>query len=75
MSWSKTINYILRSRKYFRNIDISDMLKIFDSSVKPILCYVSQVWGYQYVDRVEKVHTQFCKKMLSVFEYLHFFLR
>ena len=39
------------------------MLKIFDTSVKPILCYGSQIWGYQYVDKIEKVHIQFCKKI------------
>ena len=74
MSWSKThtvlsmqakkaINYILRLRKHFGNINISDMLKMFDTSVKPILCYGSQIWGYQYVDKIEKVHIQFCKKI------------
>ena len=45
------------------NISSQDMFKIFDASVKPILCYGSHIWGYQYVDRIEKVHIKFCKKL------------
>ena len=42
---------------------MKDMSSIFDATVKPILCYGSQIWGYMYVDKVEKVHAQFCKKL------------
>ena len=28
-----------------------------------ILCFGSQIWGNQYVETLEKVHIQFCKKI------------
>ena len=34
--------------------------------VKPILCYASQIWGYEYVDTIESVHNRFCKNILYV---------
>jgi len=36
------------------------------SMVKPILCYASQIWGYEYVDTLESVHNIFCKNILYV---------
>jgi len=43
---------------YFSAID---SFKIFDSIVKPILCYASQIWGYEYVDTIASVYNRFCK--------------
>ena len=34
----------------------------FDSIVKPIRCYGYDVWGYQYVEKTEKVHIKFYKQ-------------
>ena len=31
--------------------------------MKPILCYGSHIWGYQFVKAIEKVHVYFCKKV------------
>ena len=74
LSWSKThlmlslqarkaMNYILHLRKHFGPLQINDMFKIFHATVKPILCYGSQIWGYQYVEKIEKVQIQFCKRL------------
>ena len=30
--------------------------------VTPILCYGSEIWGYQYIENIEKVHISFCKR-------------
>ena len=32
------------------------LFKIFDSLVVPILCYGSEVWGYEYRRKIEQVH-------------------
>ena len=73
MSWSVTLNKlslqatkasncILRYQKKFGNIPPTEMFKIFDSMVKPILCYASNIWGHKYNQKIESVHTKFCKK-------------
>ena len=30
--------------------------------MKPILCYGSEIWGYRYYDKIEKVQSKFCKR-------------
>ena len=47
------------------------MLKLFDSCVEPILLYCCEVWGYENVDILEKVHTKFCKFIFGVSKYSH----
>ena len=34
--------------------------------VKPILCFGSDVWGYEYSDVIDSVHNDFCKYFLGV---------
>ena len=34
----------------------TDILKLFDSCVAPILLYGCEVWGYENTDIIEKVH-------------------
>ena len=43
-----------------------EIFKLFDSMVKPILCYGSEIWGYEYAGTIEKVHVDFCKYFLGV---------
>ena len=45
------------------------LFKIFDSLVVPILCYGSEVWGYEYQRKIEQVHINFCKSALGVGKY------
>jgi len=44
------------------SLDISDKVRLFDSTVLPILCYGSEVWGFDK----ERVHTKFLKQLLFV---------
>ena len=41
-------------------------LYIFDKYVKSILCYACEVWGFHSANDVEKIHLNFCKKVLGV---------
>ena len=36
-----------------------DAFKLFDSVVKPILCYGSEIWGYRYYEKIKKVQSKF----------------
>ena len=43
-----------------------EIFRLFDSMVKPILCYGSEVWGTEYSDVIESVHFNFCKNFLGI---------
>ena len=43
-----------------------DLVNIFDKTVKPILLYGCETWGFGKNDIIEKVHLKFCKLLLHV---------
>ena len=64
----------LNSRFKIKFLPIKAALKLFDSTITPILLYGSEVWGpYLYRNpnfwdscEVERIHTQFLKRLLGV---------
>ncbi|MCG8032789.1 MAG: hypothetical protein JAZ03_11525 [Candidatus Thiodiazotropha taylori] len=50
----------------FVNVSPSHVLDLFDKLISPILCYASEVWGFSKANSIERVHMQFCKKLLCV---------
>ena len=42
------------------------LFKLFDSKVKPIILYGSEIWGVKKYDCIENVHIKFCKLVLNV---------
>ena len=40
-------------------------LKLFDHTVLPILTYVCEVWGYENLDMIEKIHNDFLAQNYS----------
>ena len=42
------------------------MFKLFDTMVKPILCYGAESRGFEIAENIEKVHDQFCKRFLKL---------
>lgn len=58
---------IFKMNKYsykFREIYVQHSL--FDKLVPPVLNYDCEVWGFIKGTAIEKVHMQFCKRMLGV---------
>jgi hypothetical protein len=51
-----------KSRKMCLPVDIQ--IQLFDVMVMPILLYGSEVWGYENIDSVERVHKKFLKHLL-----------
>ena len=41
-------------------------LDLFDKLILPILNYGSEVWGFSQANAIERVHLQFCKRLLGV---------
>ena len=58
--------YSLYSKIRNINIPVDLQLKLFDTLVLPILTYSSEIWGFENKGIIEKIHLQFCKKILSV---------
>ena len=66
--------YALRARLPFGKLPIKTLLKVFNACIQPILLYGSEIWG-PYIDmdwenwdgsKIERVHTQFLKRLLGV---------
>ena len=62
----KAIFSIYSYKTTFGNFPIKELFLLFDSMVKPILCYGSQIRGYEYVNTIETVQNKFCKRNLRV---------
>ena len=54
---------ILKVQKHFGHFHYKDAFKLFDAMVVPIICYSSEIWGYQYSKVIEKVQVYFCKRI------------
>ena len=52
----KAISNIFRYLRNFRHFDSKDVFKLFDTIVKPMLCYGSEIWGFTYSRVTEKKH-------------------
>ena len=48
------------------NLSIECQLELFDKMVLPILIYGSEIWGFENIDILERVHLQFCKIILHL---------
>lgn len=60
---------IFKLNKYlykFTAITVKHRLDLFDKLVLPILNYSAEVWGFIPALNIERVHTQFLKKVLNV---------
>ena len=43
-----------------------DIFKLFDAIISPILCYGSEIWGYEYSKTIEKIHIRFYKRFIGL---------
>ena len=60
MQSKKAASRIFKYQKSFGYFNPQDIFKLFDTIVKPILCYGAEIWGFQYYDKLEKVQSKFC---------------
>ena len=42
------------------------IFEIFDTTIVPIICYASEIWGYKRYDVIENVQLRFCKYLLGL---------
>jgi len=60
---AKKAMHILYTKIYNLELPIDLQLKLFDHTILPILTYGSEVWGYESLDAIEKVHNEFLRKI------------
>jgi hypothetical protein len=61
-------NYLnLLSYKFFPadfRWSVIDGLKLFGSLITPIFVYSCEIWGFENIQGIEKMHLQYCKRIL-----------
>ena len=60
---------IFKMKKYlykFTFLSPRHKLELFDKLITPILNYGCEVWGFIQANAIERVHLQFCKRLLGV---------
>ncbi len=50
----------------FNDLTPKHVLELFDKLVLPILSYGSETWGFGQANQIERIHLQFCKRLLCV---------
>ena len=62
----KVILNIQNSEHIYGYLLHKESFKLFDAMVKSILCYASQIWGYEYCEIIESVQINFCRRILEL---------
>ena len=63
---SKAVISIFKVQKNFGYFPPSEAFKLFDAIVQPILCYASELWGYEQSECTERVHYNFCRRLCGL---------
>ena len=56
----------LSTNYIYEAVLVSNMIRLFDSLVSPVLNYNASVWGYHEAKHIEQVHCNFLRRMLKV---------
>ena len=65
-SSEKINSFIEKTSEYVGFFVYTEMFKLFDSMIKPVLCYGSEVWGFEVSESIVNVHTNYCKTFLKL---------
>ena len=55
--------HLLYTRINNLHLPIDLQLKLFDITVLPILTYGSEVWGFENIEILERIHAEFIRKI------------
>ena len=62
----KSIISIYKMQHNIGYFDYSDLFKLFDTMIKPVLLYGAELLGFEVSDIIENVQNQFCKRFLKL---------
>ena len=57
--------HLLYKRIFNLNLPIDLQLKLFDQTILPILTYSCEIWGFENIDMIERIHSDFLRKITS----------
>jgi hypothetical protein len=63
---AKKAMHLLYKRIHNLNLPIDLIFKLFDHTVLPILTYASEIWGYEDLKILERIHCEFLRKVLHL---------
>jgi hypothetical protein len=55
--------HLLYTRIFNLDLPLDIQLKLFDQTILPILTYNCEVWGHENLDMIERIHTDFLRKI------------
>ena len=62
----KALFKLYKYLEQFTSLSAKHVLDLFDKLIKPVLHYGCEIWGFQNAAPLERLHTQFCKRLLGV---------
>ena len=65
MQAQKAIYAIYGYQRFCGNFTVNQLFTLFDTMVKPILCYGSQIWGSKYASVIKKCSNFLLQKVLK----------
>lgn len=65
-SGTRALYSLYRVLKNMYDPNVSLQCSLFDKLVHPVIDYSCEVWGFHKVPAVEKLHLQYCKRILHV---------
>lgn len=65
ISQARKAMHLLYRRIYNLNLPIDLQLKLFDNTILSILLFNCEVWGYENVNDIEKVHIEFLRRITN----------
>ena len=55
--------HLLYKRIYNLDLPLDLQLKLFDHTILPILTYACEVWGFENISTIERIHSDFLRKI------------
>ena len=62
----KSIILMLKLQNSVGYFEYSELFKLFDTMIKPIILYGSEIWGFEVSNTIENVQDNFCKRFLKL---------
>ena len=63
---AKKAVFALRKKILLLNVSIDCQLKLFDQTILLVLIYACEIWGFEKLHMIEKVHIEFLRSIIRV---------